>query len=555
MLASEVLPLVRDYWSAILGIAFVAFLLNNKFYRGLNKYPGPAVAAYTNWWRFADAWGRKVERTHIDLHRRYGDIVRLGPNVLSFADPKAIKTIYGLNKGMTKSAFYPIQQAVAKGRRLQSLFSTTDESYHAKYRRCVNNAFAMSSLVSYEPLVDSTTAVYIQKTKQFYVDNPTSCNFSTWLQYFAFDVIGELTWSKRLGYIERNEDVDGVVGFIGNFLSYASVIGQMPWIDLFWKKNPVKLQLERWGISKSVFPVTKFALDRAGERAGEMEKIKETGIVEEKEGRGVDLLAKFQTAQHDHPEFMTDAQVLASCTSMIFAGSETTAISLSSVFYHLLKHPRVYAKLMQELDENASNGVIADRDNHQVSWAEAQKLPYLDAVIQESFRMHPAAGLILERITPPQGITICGEFVPGGVIVGCNAWVLHRRPEIFGEDVDSFRPERWLEASPSQLKEMKATMFQFGAGPRTCIGKNISLLEIYKLVPTFLRNFEVSCETISDMWYGEQYIDSMPRSKWIARTGRRIMDGSSARLISGPASGPGRCRRAHSGHDNGEGCR
>jgi len=268
-------------------------------------------------------------------------------------------------------------------------------------------------------------------------------------------------------------------------------IGQMPMLDLFFEKNPLKLKLEKWGINKTVFPVTKFALDRAAERKDEMEKVRESGVPQQREGRGVDLLTKFQIAQHDHPEFMTDKQVLSSCTSMILAGSETTAISLSAIFYNIIKHPRVYKKLMQELDENAANGTIAERECQKVSWAEAQKLPYLDAVIQEGFRVHPAAGLILERITPPQGITICDEHIPGGVIVGCNAWVLHRRAEIFGDDVDAFRPERWLEASPAQLKEMKATMFQFGAGPRTCIGKNISLLEIYKLVPTFLRNFEV----------------------------------------------------------------
>lgn len=264
-------------------------------------------------------------------------------------------------------------------------------------------------------------------------------------------------------------------------------------IDLFLEKNPLKLNLEKWGLNKQVFPVTKFALARAAERRDEMQKVRETGVVnKEREGRGIDLLTKFNQAAYDHPQFMTDAQVLASCTSMILAGSETTAISLSSVFYNLMKHPRVYEKLMKELDENASNGTIKERSNRKVSWSESQKLPYLDAVIQESFRVHPAAGLILERVVPPQGIEVCGEHIPGGVIVGCNAWVLHRRPEIFGEDVDTFRPERWLEASPAQQKEMKATMFQFGAGARTCIGKNISLLEMYKLVPTFLRNFEVS---------------------------------------------------------------
>lgn len=372
-----------------------------------------------------------------------------------------------------QSEFYPVQTAVAKGKRLYSLFSTTDEDYHAKYRRCVNSAFAMSSLVGYEPLVDSTTDAFIEQTKQRYVKTGKTCDFSKWLQFFAFDVIGELTWSKRIGFVEKDQDVDGIVKFIGDFLAYAGPIGQMPWLDLLLQKNPISMVLEKWGISKKVFAVTKFAQEQSAVRESEMVKVRQNGTVNEKSAKGVDLLTKFTQAQHDHPEFMTDRQVLASCNSMVFAGSETTAISLSSVFYHLVKHPRVYKTLMAELDEAARNGTIAEKEHHKVGWAEAQKLPYLDAVIQESFRVHPAAGLILERIVPPQGMDILGERIPGGTIVGCNPWVLHRRPEIFGKDVDVFRPERWLEAPKEQLKEMKATMFQFGAGARTCIGKNI----------------------------------------------------------------------------------
>ena len=240
-----------------------------------------------------------------------------------------------------------------------------------------------------------------------------------------------------------------------------------------------------------MFPVTKFAVDRSSERQLEMQKVKDGAEVNAASSRGVDLLTKFTQAQRDHPEFMDDTRVLTSCVSMVFAGSETTAISLSAVFYFLLKNPRCYRKLMIELDESVKNGVIENRQNGVISWADSQKLPYLDAVVQESFRMHPAAGLLLERIVPPQGIDVCGEKIPGGTIVGCNAWVLHRRPEIFGDAVDEYRPERWLEADPARLKEMRATMFQFGAGARTCIGKNISLLEVYKLVPSFLRRFEV----------------------------------------------------------------
>lgn len=189
---------------------------------------------------------------------------------------------------------------------------------------------------------------------------------------------------------------------------------------------------------------------------------------------------------------MTDDLVLTSCLSMVLAGSETTAISLSSIFYHLLRNPRCYGKLMEELDQAVKEGVISDATSGIITWKSSQTLPYLDAVVQESFRLHPAAGLILERITPSLGVNILGHHIPGGTIVGCNAWVLHRRPEVFGQDVKGFRPERWLEAGKEELKEMKSTMFQFGAGARTCIGKNISLLEIYKLVPSFLRRFEVS---------------------------------------------------------------
>lgn len=215
--------------------------------------------------------------------------------------------------------------------------------------------------------------------------------------------------------------------------------------------------------------------------------VKDVSHAESQTPRGVDFLSKFTQAQYEHPDFMTDDLVLTSCLSMVLAGSETTAISLSSIFYHLLRNPNVYKKLMVELD-----GAISETTDEIVTWKTSQTLPYLDAIVQESFRLHPAAGLMLERIVPAPGLNILGHYIPNGTIVGCNAWVLHRRPEVFGQDVSVFRPERWIEAGKEELKEMKSAMFQFGAGARTCIGKNISLLEIYKLVPSLLTRFEVS---------------------------------------------------------------
>lgn len=214
-----------------------------------------------------------------------------------------------------------------------------------------------------------------------------------------------------------------------------------------------------------------------------------------------DLLSKFLAAREARPEFMTDTLVQTMAVSMAFAGSETTAISLSSVFYFLLRNPSTLNRLYAEIDDAARRGVFSDYDSGLVTWHESQTLPYLDACVKEAFRLHPAAGLLLERIVPEQGIEIAGEFIKGGTIVGCSAWVIHRNKAIFGADVEEFRPERWLvdanakgrekEDEEARVKVMNGHLMQFGMGSRTCIGKNISLLEIYKLVPSLLRRFEV----------------------------------------------------------------
>lgn len=85
----------------------------------------------------------------------------------------------------------------------------------------------MTSLVSYEPLVDSTLDVFLDQTQKLFASTGSVCNFGQWLQYFAFDVIGDLTWSKRLGFVEKNEDVDGIIGFLGKFLSYAGPVSTL----------------------------------------------------------------------------------------------------------------------------------------------------------------------------------------------------------------------------------------------------------------------------------------------------------------------------------------
>ncbi|KAL8676102.1 MAG: hypothetical protein Q9186_007345 [Xanthomendoza sp. 1 TL-2023] len=465
------IPSLVQHWVAVLLLFLIAYLGKNHSNHGLQKYPGPFLASITDWWRLFDVLGRRPDVTHIRLHKQHGDIVRLGPNMLSFANPAALGTIYGLNKGFIKSGFYPVQQALVGGSRLPSLFSTTDEEYHAQLRRSVNSAFSMSALVQYEPFVDEATVKFLDQTEALFSSKQGICNLVEWLQWYAFDVIGAITYSKRHGFIDKAEDVD----------------------DVLLLKNPIIRILDRFDINPFSFAVVKFAKARMSERLTEIEaaKLCRQPLDDTTTVRRGDLLSMFLKAKEERPDFFHNGRVLTLAVSMAFAGSETTAISLAAVFYYLIQNPDCYRTLLQEIDDAEQLGVIENRATGLVSWTESQKLPYLDACIKEAFRFHPAPGLPLERIVPPTGASICGEHIPGGTIVGCNAWVIHRRPEVFGDDVDAYRPERWLEVSKEKRKEMDGTMLHFGMGARTCIGKNISLLEMYKLVPTFLRRFDV----------------------------------------------------------------
>ncbi|KAK3941462.1 hypothetical protein QBC46DRAFT_431297 [Diplogelasinospora grovesii] len=516
-ITDRIIHTAAQHWLAVTLSLVLAWLVKNRYNKGLNKYPGPFLASLTDWWRFWDVYRRRPERTHIALHKKHGDVVRLGPNVLSFADPDALKVIYGLNKGFVKSDFYIVQQSVVKGHSLASLFSTTDNDFHMQFRRCVNSAFAMSALVQYEPFVDNTTRLFLKQTEKLYEQDDRPCDFTRWIQFYAFDVIGEITYSKRHGFIEKNEDVEGIVDYLSKLFLYVAPIGQIPILDKLFLKNPIYLKLSQWGLIDSTFPVARFARARMAERLPELEKQGGGSVLPTSEKKSPqvvvkspDLLSKFLAASEARPDFMSDTLVQTMAVSMAFAGSETTAISASSVFYYLLKNPRTLKKLQNELDDAAKRGVFSDYETGLVTWHESQTLPYLDACVKEAFRLHPAPGLPMERIVPEGGMTIAGRHIPAGTIVGVSAWVVHRNAEIFGEDVETFRPERWLvdesaseeekERQRQTIKTRNGMMLQFGMGSRTCIGKNISLLEIYKLVPSMLRRFEIRFDDPKQEW-------------------------------------------------------
>ncbi len=168
-----------------------------------------------------------------------------------------------------------------------------------------------------------------------------------------------------------------------------------------------------------------------------------------------------------------------------------------------MKNPEKLAKCREEIDQHRAT--LSSPVRYTESTAQ---LPYTAASIKEAMRLFPSVGLSMQRHSPATGIELSGYFIPPGWHVGCNPCIVQYDPKVFGEDAEEYRPERWLELE-EKSKEMEKAFLAFGAGTRTCIGKNISLTEIHTLVPEILRHFDISMAhdrpwKTEDLWFHKQ---------------------------------------------------
>ncbi|KAK3673769.1 hypothetical protein LTR78_006322 [Recurvomyces mirabilis] len=467
--------------------------------------PGPILAKFTDLWRLLVVWRRDSHDTYLKLHKKHGDLLRIGPNCISICKPDMIPIIYGIQKGYVKSDFYAVWQNMINGKRSPSLVFTTDEQQHAMLRRPVAGAFALSTLVEFEPLIDSTTAVFLTRLDELFAETGKVFDLGTWLQWFAFDVIGELTFSKRLGFLERAEDVEGITASVAANFDRCSVLGQMPWLDLVTYKNPIYLRFFAKPVSS---PIVSFGQRRVQERMEDDNEEKGSEIdipdpdLKAKVLHGTmptkpDFLSRFLQLQKEQPDVVTDRQVLVYLFANINAGSDTIGSTLRAVFYYLLKSPQSLQKLVGELTKAQETGKLS---SPLPTWTEVQALPYLNAVIKEALRLNPALALPMERIVPASGLQIGDVFLAPGTVVGINPWVLQRDPRVFGQDAEEWRPDRWLGDDKEEVKYMDQHVLSFGAGKRTCLGRNIAMLELLKVVPALLLRYEIKLAQPDKQW-------------------------------------------------------
>jgi cytochrome P450 len=160
-------------------------------------------------------------------------------------------------------------------------------------------------------------------------------------------------------------------------------------------------------------------------------------------------MSKMIRLHRQDPQKLTDYHLSMVAQSNVIAGFDTTAISLASTMYHLIRTPRVLKNLRDELNTARKHGKLSDR----ITFHESQDLPYFQAVLKEALRVHAATGLPFWRVVPEGGVEIEGLHFPEGTVLGANSWVSHNNGEIFDNPTE-FCPERWIGQDKEKLKAM-----------------------------------------------------------------------------------------------------
>ncbi|POS81531.1 pisatin demethylase [Diaporthe helianthi] len=484
-----ILPFLIQWWFVTIPVFVVVRALYRRYASPLRKYPGPWLASMTRLWKVISTASTHTHLEHIELHKKYGPIVRVAPNEVSVSSPEAARTLLSAGKRFYKTKFYGVFPPPEN----PDIFTEYREDVHAQKKKVANVPYSMAAMQQLSPFIDDTIEVLMQKLNS--AAGPANgqtkdsshrpvVDLGNWLHWFAFDVLGEVAFSRSFGFLEQGRDVDGAIRTIDDMQRYNGIVGQVPFMDLLLRRNPLRSLIPGQATKDAL--ITRMALE-------ELERRKPFDKESEGKWRGgdgrQDLLASLIKGHLKDPSKFSEGDVFAVAHGAIFAGSDSTASTMQSFFWHILSDQRVYANIQEEINKAVTDGTIPPSGN--LTWNETQNLPYFQACLKEAMRVRPAVGLNIARLVPPEGAEIDGQVFPGGVTIAVNGWVLHRDKATFGPDAEVYRPERWL-GEAEEAKRMERFMFQFGGGSHVCIGRNLALLEINKVCPRLLRDYHLA---------------------------------------------------------------
>nr|XP_036582167.1 cytochrome p450 [Colletotrichum truncatum]KAF6790827.1 cytochrome p450 [Colletotrichum truncatum] len=435
----------------VVGI-YTSMTIYRGFFHRLNRFPGPFFAKFSNLYVTLKIW--KEMHLHEDvreLHRIYGDIVRVGPTELSINTPDAIDAVF-LETDCYKGPWYNLLHPMV------SMQMVRDKEAHSTRRKAWEYGFTSKALREYEPRVLKYTNQLLNGIE---ASAGTKFNASLWFNFYSFDVMGEFSLGHGFRMLE-----DGVAHFYMDGLHNETLaVGRFT--HAMWAL-PLYRKMSLWNAELRRFKswISLQVQQRIQNKPESPDLF--TGVLEDYESR-------------EKHSFQDMLNLYGDCILITVAGSDTVAAVLSCLFMELARHPNEYRKLQHEIDEYF-------RDHENPEHAPLSKLRYLQACIDESLRLHPPVPSGVQRMTPPEGLQVNDTWLPGDTIVFVPSYTQYRDARFF-DDPDAFIPERWIDRP--ELVKNASVYVPFSTGHDVCIGKQLGLLEVRFVVSAVVHRYNV----------------------------------------------------------------
>lgn len=330
-----------------------------------------------------------------------------------------------------------------------SFFAATEPKVHRHLRSRVSKAYSMSSILSMEPFIQEVASELWGRFREF-SKSSDPLPLHLWGNYFAFDVVGQLALGGKIGFVEHGQDISGIIKSIHDGFYLMANMGNVP-LQMFWFNNSIaQWMVQNFGGKRmnSFNVFLQWLEKRVTER-----------MINGLGNKRKDMLQHFIDAKDMSGQPVKKGDVMIEGVNILGAGADTTSIGILAVMGAILTHPEAKKKLQNELDQ-AYKDLGLEGTNKEIDFKDAEKLPYLAAVIKESMRLHPSISYQLPRVVPESGIQIGEHFINPGSICSISATSMNRSKEIFGPDAEEWKPERWI-ASTEEDQAKTVTMNGF----------------------------------------------------------------------------------------------
>jgi cytochrome P450 len=373
-------------------VRWVARGLYRVYFHPLSRFPGPKFSAFTRIPLLKATWAGDLHRHVAKLHEDYGEVVRISPDELSFIGPTAIRDIYGHGSKGTRGSPPPKNfQKYGLAVSGKSLIQAPDAD-HTRMRRIFSPAFSDRALKQQEPLFRKYVDKLVASLRQSVQDDPKRpIDLVRMYNFTTFDIMGDLTFGESLHMLD-NAEYDPWVKVIFDMIKIGGrfrLLSNYPSLGKFIRNHRPKM------VSGKRDRHFQYCVDRVTKR-----------LEKGRESEGVDLWSLVLSQDGKHG--LTRDEMNANASTFMVAGTETTATLLSGLTYLLLKNLDPMRRLVSEVRS-------AFVSPAHMSLESIAALPYLNACIKEALRLYPPVATGPPRITPPDGSTICGHYVPPGV--------------------------------------------------------------------------------------------------------------------------------------------